>query len=84
MGEQVEAPPPTRQRTGPGATVAMVSVSVSEVTDSRLVIYPHPLFGEMVSFKKDALFPSKGSAIFLNSPLYALKLAHSMIPVPDR
>ena len=84
VGEQAEAPPPSWQRTGPGGTVAMVPVFVSEVTDSRLVIYPYPLFGEMVPFKKDAPFSSKGTATLLNSPLYALKLAHSMIPVPDR
>ena len=62
----------------------MVPVSVSEVTASRLVIHPHPLFGEMVPFKKNALFSSKGTATLLNSPLYALKLARSMVPVPDR
>ena len=62
----------------------MVPVSVFEVTDSRLVIHPHPLFGEMVSFKKDAPFPSKGTATLLNSPLYALKLTRSVVPVPDR
>ena len=45
VGEQAEAPPATRQCTGPGGTVAMVLVSVSEVTDSTLVIHPHPLFG---------------------------------------
>ena len=62
----------------------MVLVSVTEVTDSRLVIHPHPLFEEMVPFKKDAPFSSQGTATLLNSPLYALKLARSMVPVPDR
>ena len=80
MGEQAKAPPATRQRTGPGGTVAMVSVSMTEITDSRLVIHPHPLFGEMVPYKKDALFSSQWSATLLNNPLYALKLAHSVVP----
>ena len=83
MGEQAETPSTTRQRTGPGGTVAMVPVSVTEVTDSRLVIHPYPLFGEMVPYKKDAPFPSKGSATLLNKPMYTLKLARSVIPVPD-
>ena len=61
----------------------MVLISMTEVTDSRLVIYPHPLFGEMVPFKKDAPFLSQGIASFLNNPLYALKLACSVVPVPD-
>ena len=81
---QVETPPTIRQRTGPGGTVVMVPVSVTEVTDSRLVIHPHPLFGEMVLYKKDAPFSSQGSATLLNNPLYSLKLARSMVPVLDR
>ena len=84
VGEQAEALPATRQRTGPGGTIAMVSVSVTEVTDSRLVIHPHPLFGEMVPYKKDAMFPSKSSATLLNNPMYSLKLVRSVVPVPDR
>ena len=84
MGEQAEVPPATRQHTGPGGTVAMVPVSVTEVIYSRLVIFPHPLFGEMMPYKKDAPFPSQGSASLLNNPLYALKLARSVVPVPDR
>ena len=84
VGEQAEAPPPTRQCTGLGGTVAMVPVSVFEVTNSRLVIHPHPLFGDMVPFKKDALFSSQGTATLLNSPLYALKLTRSVVPVLDR
>ena len=62
----------------------MVLVTVSEVTGEKLVVHSHPLFGEMVSFKKDALFPSQGIASLLNNPLYALKLACSVVPVPDR
>ena len=62
----------------------MVPVSVTEVTDSRLVIHPHPLFGEMVPYKKDAPFLSQGSVSLLNNPLYALKLARSVVPVPNR
>ena len=84
MGTQVETPSATRQRTGPGGTVVMVPISVIEITDSRLVIHPHPLFGEMVSFKRDAPFPSQGSASLLNNPLYALKLARSVLPIPDQ
>ena len=60
----------------------MVPVSVSEVTDSRLVIHPHRLFGEMVLFKKDAPFSSK--VTLLNNPLYALKLARSVVLILDR
>ena len=62
----------------------MVPVSVTKVTDSRLVIHPHPLFGEMVPYKKDASFPSQRNASLLNNPLYTLKLARSMVFVPDR
>ena len=84
MGEQTEAPPATRQRTSPSGSVAMVPVTVFEVTGEKLVVHSHPLFGEMVSFKKDAPFPSQGTASLLNNPLYALKLAHSVVPVPNR
>ena len=62
----------------------MVPISVFEVTNSRFVINPHLLFGEMVPFKKDAPFPSQGTATLLNSPLYALKLARLVVSVPDR
>ena len=84
MGEQTEAPPTSRQRTSPSGTVAMVPVSVTEVTSEKLVVHFHPLFGEMVPYKKDAPFPSQGTASLLNNPLYALKLARSVVPVPDR
>ena len=82
--EQTEAPPATRQRTSPSGSVAMVLVTVSEVTGEKLVVHSHPLFGEMVLFKKDTPFPSQGTASLLNNPLYALKLARSMVPVPNR
>ena len=62
----------------------MVLVTVSEVTGEKLVVHSHPLFGEMVSFKKDAPFLSQGIASLLNNPLYALKLARSVVPVLDR
>ena len=62
----------------------MVSVSVAEVTDSRLVIHLHSLFGDMIPYKKDALFSSGSSATLLNNPPYWLKLARSIVPVPDR
>ena len=84
VGEQTEAPPATRQRTSPSGSVAMVPVTVSEVTGEKLVVHSHPLFGEMISFKKDAPFPSQGTASLFNNPLYALKLARSVVPVPDR
>ena len=58
VGEQPEAPFATRQRTGPGGIVAMVPISVTEITDLRLMIHLHPLFGEMVLYKKDAPFLS--------------------------
>ena len=84
MGEQTEVPPATRQRTSSGGNVAMVPVCVSEVTGEKLVVHSYPLFGEMIPFKKDAPFPSQGTASLLNNPLYALKLARSVVPVPDR
>ena len=62
----------------------MVPISVSEVTGERLVVHPHPLFGEMVLYKKYTPFPSKCSATLLNNPMYSLKLARSVVPVPDR
>ena len=82
--EQAETPPATQQRTGSGGTVAMVPVSVAEVTDSRLVIHPHPFFREMISYKKDALFPNNSSATLLNNLMYPLKLARSVVFIPDR
>ena len=84
VGEQTEAPPATRQCTSPSDSVAMVPVTVSEVTGEKLMVHSHPLFGEMIPFKKDAPFPSQGTASLLNNPLYALKLARSVVPVPDR
>ena len=83
-GEQTGAPHATRQRTESGGRNAMVPVTVTAVTDSQLVIHQHPLFGEMVPFKQDAPFPSRETATLLNNPLYALKLARSVVPVPDR
>ena len=62
----------------------MIPVSVSEVTSEKLVIHQHPLFREMILFKKDAPLSRQGTASFLNNPLYALKLARSMVLVPDR
>ena len=83
MGEQTEAPPAIRQRTNPNGTIAMVPVSVTEVTGEKLVVHSHPLFGEMVPFKKDAPFSSQRTASLLNNPLYALKLARSVVSVLD-
>ena len=57
---------------------------MSEVLDMRLLIHPHPFFGLNISFKKDAPFPSSSSASFLNNLMYNLKLARSIVPVPDR
>ena len=82
--EQTEAPSATRQRPNPGGTAAMIPVSVSKVISEKLVIHQHPLFGEMILFKKDAPLPRQGIASLLNNPLYALKLARSVISVPDR
>ena len=73
--ESVETPPAIRQRTDSGSAVAMVFVFVDEVTDARLVIHPHPLFGSMVLFNKDAPFSSKTSASLLSNPMYNLKLS---------
>ena len=84
VGEQTEAPPSTRQRTSPSGSVAMIPVTVSEVTGEKLVVHSYPLFGEMIPFKKDAAYPSQGSATLFNNPLYSLKLARSVVPVPDR
>ena len=84
MGEQTEAPPAIRQRTSLSGTVAMIPVTVTKDTGEKLVVHSHPLFGEMVPFKKDAPFPSQGTASLLNNPLYALKLARSVVLVPDR
>ena len=61
-----------------------VPVSVSEVSDSRLVIHPHPFFGPHIPFKRDIPFSSGSSASLLNNPMYNIKLAHSVIPVLDR
>ena len=84
MGEPADIPPATRQRTDSGSAVAMVPVTMEEVPDTRLVIHPHPLFGSHVPYKKEAPYPSTGTATLLNNPLYNLKLARSVVPVPDR
>ena len=83
MGEPVEAPSATRQRTGSEGAVAMLLISTSEITNERLVIHPHPLFGTMIPFNKDAHFLSKTNASLLSNPMYNLKLAQSIVPVPD-
>ena len=62
----------------------MVPISVSEVSDARLVIHTHPLFGLMISFKKDAPFSTSSNVSLLNNLMYNLKMAHSVIPVLDR
>ena len=81
--ESMETPSATRQYIGSGGAVAMVLVFVAEVIDSRLVIHPHSLFGDMIPYKKYASFPSGNSATLLNNPLYCLKLARLVVPVPD-
>ena len=83
VGESVEPSPATRQRIDSGGAVAMVPVFIAEVSIERLVVYPHPLFGPMVSFNKNALFPSKNSASLLGNPMYNLKLARSVVFVLD-
>ena len=84
MGEPVDIPAATRQRTDSGSAVAMVPVTMEAVPDTKLVIHPHPLFGPHIPYKKDAPYPSTGTATLLNNPLYNLKLARSVVPVPDR
>ena len=78
MGEPVEPPSATWQH-----TVAMLPVSIAEVTDERLVIHPYPLFGPMIPFNKDAPFLSKTSASLLNNPMYSLKPTRSVFPILD-
>ena len=67
VGESVEAPLATQQRTSSEGAIAMLPISTVEVTDERLVIHPYPLFRLMISFKKDALFSSKTSASLLSN-----------------
>ena len=62
----------------------MLPVSTAEVSTERMVVHSHPLFGPMVPFNKNALFPSKNSASLLGNPMYNLKLVRSVVPVPDR
>ena len=62
----------------------MLAVSTVEVSTERLVIHSHPLFEPIVPFNKNAPFPSKNSASLLGNPMYNLKLARSVVPVPDR
>ena len=73
-----------RQRTESTKGSTIFPVSTAPATDERLVIYPHPLFGTMISFNKDAPLPSTTSATLLNNPLYNLKLARSVVLVLDR
>ena len=84
MGEPADIPPATRQRTDSGSAVAIVLVTMEEVPDTRLLIHPHPLFGPHIPYKKEALYPSTGTATLLNNPLYNLKLVRSVVPVSDR
>ena len=84
VGELIEAFSATRQRTGSEGAVEMFPVFAVEITNERLMIHPHPLFGPMIPFNKDAHLPSKTSASLLNNPMYNLKLARSVIPIPDR
>ena len=62
----------------------MLPVSTAEVSTERMVVHSHPLFGPMVPFNKNAPFPSKNSVFLLGNPMYNLKLARSVVPVPDR
>ena len=84
MGEPVETSPATWQHTDSEGAVAIVPVPMSEVSDARLVIHPYPFFGPNIPFKRDAPFSSGNSASLLNNPMYNIKLAHSVVPVPDR
>ena len=58
------SPQATQQRTGSGGTVAMVPVSVAEVTDLRLVIHLHPLFGKWFPTRKMLRFPTIAVPLF--------------------
>ena len=69
VGEPIETPPTTRQRTDSGGAVAMVLVSVSEISNTRLMIHTHPLFGLMIPFKKYTPFSSSSSASLLKNPM---------------
>ena len=62
----------------------MMPIFVAEVSAERLVVHAQPLFGPMVPFNKNAHFPSKNSASLLGNPMYNLKLARSIVLVPDR
>ena len=84
MGETADVSPATRQRTDPDDAVAVVPVTVTGVSDTKLVIHANPLFGPQIPYKKDAPFPSTGTATLLNNPSYSLRLARSVVPVPDR
>ena len=84
MEEPIEAPPTTRQRTGLEGTIAILPISTAEVTSEKLMIHPHSLFVPMIPFNKDAPFLSKTSASLLSNPMYSLKLARSVVLVPDR
>ena len=84
MGEPADIPPATRQHSDSGSAVAMVLVTMEEVPNTRLVVHPHPLFGPHIPYKKDVPYPSTGTATLLNNSLYSLKLARSVVPVPDR
>ena len=83
MGEPVEASPTTRQRMGSKGTIVMLSIFTIEVSDDRLVIHPHPLFGPMIPFNKNAPFPSKIDVSLLSNPMYSLKLTCSVVFVPN-
>ena len=83
MGESFEAPAATRPRTESAEGTTALPVSTVPATDERLVIHPHSLFETMIPFNKYALVPIKTNASLLSNPMYNLKLACSVVPVPD-
>ena len=81
--KSAEALPIARPRIESTEGATILPVSIVPATDEILVIHPHPLFETMIPFNKDAHVPSKTSASLLSNPMYNLKLARSIVPVPD-
>ena len=59
-------------------------VSSAPILNKKLVIHKNSLYGTMVHFNKDVSLPSGSSAMMLNNYQYNLKLARSVVQIPDQ
>ena len=82
--ESKDALPSTRPHIESTEGIEALSIFVAPVPDDRLVIHRNPLYGMMIPFDKNASLLSQSSATMLNNYQYNLKLARSVVLIPDR